>query len=268
MIEIRLLENEQKLSKSFLSVSNSSLSNISLSSKKSDQRNTFLNKSESEYLHESKTSPTKVPENQKMKKSTKIGKFYDNAKDFVYLFHLRSIDKKKRLDKTSTEKINNEMPELNFTKKELLKMDKLDRFQVKKWLDDELSKFMNDIRTSLNKPTEQVNDNSFLETNDVSKKTYFHLAAYATNLLEECEISSEKLLKYAHLFDFSESIKGNGYRLVVRNYDSCCRHLLLLLIELNEKRTGIMFQMTLFSQNVKLNNDLKELQAWVSCFKL
>ena len=272
MSEIKILKKEQKL---FRSDSISSLFSVPLKSRLSIHKQLFQQQS---LNTDSVYKPTKIPtmagNNQKEKleqvNTKNINKIKTNkAKDLLCMLHLRSIShtyKENENTKMDSTQSKPDLAKFNLSKKELLKMDMLDRFEVKQWLDDELSNFLNEFRNVLSEDSAPINDRSFLKTNEVSIKTYFHLISYAKFLLKECEISSSMILKHAHLFDFSEIIQGNGYRMVVRNYDSSCRHLLMMIIKLNEKRTGLFFRMGLHSKNIKFNNDLKELQAWVCCF--
>jgi hypothetical protein len=245
------------------SVSCSSFSNDSVSSASLNEVLT-----ENEPSNESHTIPVQLNKTKRIKKKTSPK---DKIKNMSYMLHLRPINGK---NKKSENSLNVEQrdpngakhksDELNFDQKELLKMDMLDRLQIMKWLKDELNSFTEYLKKKSKKSIKPMSDKKFLETNDVSVKTYFQLTSYAASLLKTSDALSKRILKYAPLFDFSETIKGNGYHLVVRNFDSCCRHLLIMLIKLNEKRMNILFQMSLTKRTIMLNSDLKELQAWVS----
>jgi len=244
------------------SVSCSSISNDSVSSAFFKTVST-----EKESLNESHTIPVQLNKTKTVKKPSSK----DKIKNMSYMLHLRPINGK---NKTSEHSLNVEQhdpnngkhqsDELNSDQKEQLKMDMLDRLQIMEWLKGELNSFADYFKKKLKKSIEPMSDKKFLDTNEASVRIYCELASYATSLLKTSDALSKRILKYAPLFDFSETIKGNGYNLVVRNFDSCCRHLLMLLIKLNEKRTNILFQLSLASRKIMLNSDLKELQAWVS----
>ena len=155
--------------------------------------------------------------------------------------------------------------------KQLLKIDQLNRVDLNKWLKEELDELINFFKNAtakINYIESNSYDSIFLETDEVSLVVYLKLVLYADDLVKNCDLRAKNILNHAYLFDFSKEIKGNGYRTLVRSYDSCCRHLLLLLNDLSEKKNKIFFSFNKFSfllqQKLKLNHISKELQAWVS----
>ena len=56
------------------------------------------------------------------------------------------------------------------------------------------------------------------------------------------EPSYRELSKHLHLYDFSPSIKGNGYRSLLRIVDKCCLHLLQLSRYIPSVRDSILFR--------------------------
>ena len=140
----------------------------------------------------------------------------------------------------------------------LLRKDKLNSVYLKKWLYIELEESINYFSKDSNESKHLFYDVNFLKTNEANSRVYHQLTSYAKSLLQNCDLKSKTILENAYLFDISENIRANGYRSVVRAYDSCCRHLLMLLINMNEKKNKFFFQMT------NLSFYLKELQAWVS----
>lgn len=156
------------------------------------------------------------------------------------------------------------------SKKHLLQNDQLDRQTLIDWLNDDLEELTHHFEATSNEPSEQSSSQlsglKFMETNEVTSIAYFQLASHAKDLITKCEYLCEQIDSNAHLYDFSENVKANGYRSVVKVYDSCCRHLLLLVSELNEKKNTFFFQLKLISSKPlpKLNTTLKEFQAWVS----
>jgi hypothetical protein len=206
---------------------------------------------------------------------------YESTKIFANLLHIRSMAKKfpaenqpstKFLRSDSNILTNNfqtksELNESqNFSKKQLLRRDLLDSNFVKHWLSNDLDTLIKEYESVSTFENENRTEFNFMETNEVSLLAYYRLAMRAKSLLSDCEILYNKIESNAHLYDFSEKIKTNGYRSLLRMYDSYCRHLLMLVIFFKEKKnTEGWFQVKFNSYNPlpKLNNNLKEFQAWV-----
>jgi hypothetical protein len=164
------------------------------------------------------------------------------------------------------------------SKKNLLHNDELNRSFINDWLNADLEELMHHFEAVVNEPQSNSSNQDqsaavaalkFMETNEVTSMAYFQLASHAKELITKCEYLCEQLEANAHLYDFGENVKANGYRSIVNVYDSCCRHLLLLVSDLNEKKNTFFFQLKLISSKPlpKLNTNLKEFQAWVNVFK-
>ena len=125
-------------------------------------------------------------------------------------------------------------------------------------------------KESNDQSSSQLSGLRFMETNEVTSVAYFQLSSHAKELITKCEYLCEQIECNAHLYDFSENVKANGYRSIIKVYDSCCRHLLLLVSELNEKKNTFFFQLKLISSKPlpKMNTTLKEFQAWVNFYAI
>ncbi len=175
--------------------------------------------------------------------------------------------------KTSPNEFNNNNQSSSSSKpskKILLQNDELDRCFINEWLNDDLEELMHHFEAVVNEPQNNNNDQAaalkFMETNEVTSMAYFQLASHAKELITKCEYLCQQIEANAHLYDYGENVKANGYRSIVNVYDSCCRHLLLLVSDLNEKKNTFFFQLKLISSKPlpKLNTNLKEFQAWVN----
>ena len=104
----------------------------------------------------------------------------------------------------------------------------------------------------------------FMDTSETSSNTYRQLAEHGKLLMARCGFLYKQIESNAHLYDFSESIKANGYRSLLKIYESCCRRLLMVVHELNEKKNTFLFQIKLM-QNTPLasNANLKDFQTWL-----
>ncbi|XP_005093044.1 hormone-sensitive lipase [Aplysia californica] len=69
------------------------------------------------------------------------------------------------------------------------------------------------------------------------------------------EPSYRELSKHLHLYDFSSSVKGNGYRSLLRIVQKCCLHLLQLSRYISSVRDSILFRKKFYA---------KELECYVS----
>ena len=157
------------------------------------------------------------------------------------------------------------------SRKQLLQSDQLDRECLNTWLCQDLDELINHFEAASNETSEQtaaaqLSGLKFMETNEVSSTAYLQLASHARHLMVKCDFLCKQLETSVHLYDFSENVKANGYRSLIKVYDSCCRHMLMLVNELNEKKNTFFFQLKLISSKPlpKLNTNLKEFQAWVS----
>jgi hypothetical protein len=157
------------------------------------------------------------------------------------------------------------------SRKQLLQMDQLERVPMLEWLHSDLNELINHFEVGF---SPNLDDNvlvhaaatiKFMETNEVSSVAYFQLASHAKLILSKCDLLCKQIEPNAHLYDFSEQVKANGYRSILSVYDSACRHLLLLVSDLNEKKNTFLFQLKLMSSKPlpKMNTNLKDFQAWV-----
>ena len=113
---------------------------------------------------------------------------------------------------------------------------------------------------------EEINESKetlFMETSETSSNTYRQLAEHGKLLMARCGFLYKQIESNAHLYDFSESIKANGYRSLLKIYESCCRRLLMVVHELNEKKNTFLFQIKLMNTPLASNANLKDFQTWL-----
>lgn len=179
---------------------------------------------------------------------------------------------------TKVNKINDSEPQNinNLSKRQLLNSSELKTEVLFEWLntalDDLISHFKQESSSSYNYANTTTNNKTFaikhfLETSEASSVNYFKLTSFAKSLLSNCLVLYYEVEKNAHLYDFDENLKSNGYRSLLRTFESCSRRMLKCLNDLNDKKSGFLFQFKLSNANLPLSNitnsNLKELQTWV-----
>ncbi len=104
----------------------------------------------------------------------------------------------------------------------------------------------------------------YLETSDASSSTYFKLALHVKLSILKCVALYSKLAEKCSLFDYdsgiseSVTIESNGYRSIMKTFEMCCKRTLIVVNELNEKKSSFLFQ-----KLPGVSSSLKEFQAWV-----
>ena len=101
---------------------------------------------------------------------------------------------------------------------------------------------------------------NFIETADVTPVVYFSLMRHAQELLRSTLIVYNQVEINAIFYDFDHALKSSGYRSLLRTFENCCRRTLLVLYELNEKKSRIgssLLPVKLMSKN------LREVQTWI-----
>ena len=156
--------------------------------------------------------------------------------------------------------------QLNFTKKQLLNSNDLKNDVLFEWLDSELNDLILHFKQETSYSPPNDNEKHFLDTTEETSHTYFKLASYARELLRKCLILYKNVEQNAHHYDYDENIKSNGYRSMLKGFDSCCRRMLKLVQNLNERKSGFLFQFKLSNSNLpalSMNSIMKEFQTWV-----
>jgi hypothetical protein len=69
---------------------------------------------------------------------------------------------------------------------------------------------------------------------------------------------NSKLEINAIFYDYDHNLKSNGYRSLLKIFDNCCRRTLIVICELNEKKTRVS---SIFPAKL-MNTNLKEVQTW------
>ncbi len=156
--------------------------------------------------------------------------------------------------------------QLNFTKKQLLNNNDLKNNILFEWLENELNDLILHFKQESNYSSINENEKNFLDTTEETSQTYFKLASYARESLRKCLILYKQVEKNAHHYDYDENIKSNGYRSMLKGFDSCCRRMLKVVQNLNERKSGFLFQFKLSNSNLpalSMNSTMKEFQTWV-----
>ncbi|CAF0709865.1 unnamed protein product [Brachionus calyciflorus] len=108
---------------------------------------------------------------------------------------------------------------------------------------------------------------NFMETTDQSAQTYFKLTSHAKTLFDKCLILHKQIEENLDKFDIDPNIKANGFRSLLKVFESSCYRLLTVLNDLNEKKNKFYFQLKLNNSNLPssfLNSNLiRDLQTWV-----
>lgn len=116
-------------------------------------------------------------------------------------------------------------------------------------LDVLLAYFLPDFNQSSGSST------SFLDTSIVTGDVYYQLTNHTKQLLARCTALARQVEESLPSYDYN-GIKVNGYRSLTRTYYSCLRRLLIVVHELNEKKSRRLY-LRLLSTN------LKDYQSWV-----
>jgi hypothetical protein len=156
--------------------------------------------------------------------------------------------------------------QLNFTKKQLLNNNDLKNDVLFEWLDNELNDLILHFKQESRYSPVSYNEKHFLDTTEETSQTYFKLASFARESLRKCLVLYKQIETNAHHYDYDENIKSNGYRSMLRGFDSCCRRLLKVVQNLNERKSGFLFQFKLSNSNLpalSMNSTIKEFQTWV-----
>lgn len=133
---------------------------------------------------------------------------------------------------------------------------------------------MNSILEDLIKHFKQTCDESslsadfnFMETSDQSAQTYLKLTMHAQNVMTKCLDLYRKIELNVDKYDFDPKVKSNGYRSLLRVFESCAQRLFLVLNDLNEKKGKFYFQLKLNNSNLPasfLNSNLiRDFQTWL-----
>lgn len=180
---------------------------------------------------------------------------------------LRSKSIEERSFKLKTNKVTNDMNEPNGNELFKLLEIKLDK------LIDHFKPTESSEHLAIPSLTIRENDNdnypliltspAYFETSDTSANTYYKLIAHAKSSLNKCVLIYNKLEEKISLFDYEiGSVKSNGYRSILASFEACCKRLLSVVSDLNDKKTSFLFQLKL-NTTLPVNTGLKELQAWV-----
>jgi hypothetical protein len=190
-------------------------------------------------------------------------------------------DPEATIDANEIEAELNMTTDFNLSKKELLYHD-IEPNILFDWLNKELNQLIKHFRPSNYSDSYESEHSSkpsadddlldglkplpaYMETNEVTGLTFFELSQNALRVFNRCIELCNLLNKNIHLYDYDcETIKWNGYRSLLKVFENACRRLLLVVHDLNEKKTNFLFQMRLTNNmSIPVNFNLKEFQTYV-----
>ena len=105
--------------------------------------------------------------------------------------------------------------------------------------------------------------NNILEASEVSPHLYLNLSKHGKELLRRCVSHYNNLQDAAAQYDFdTEQMPANGYRSLNQVFENCCRRLISVTRELNDKKKSIFFVFK-FNLPASLSTILKDYQIWL-----
>ncbi len=152
----------------------------------------------------------------------------------------------------------------SLSKKELLQSDHLSADQIIEYLIINLDNMIEYFHSpSLNEQNSASID--FMQSTEASASTYYRLAEHAKHVLFKCLLLYKKIEENATAYDFERHMPSNGYRSLLKIFESCCRRLLFKLIDINEKKSTFLFQLKLMNSTIPnaINTNIKEFQTWI-----
>jgi len=152
---------------------------------------------------------------------------------------------------------NYEKPVFSLLEKELVKL--IEHFKPTELQSFESPLYEKGVPTGeCSQPLLYLVSPKFLDSVDTSLKTFHDLATYAKSILNRCLISYMELERHSALFDYSKSVPSNGYRSLLKAFESCCKRMFIVVSGLNDTKNGFMFKL-----NKTRTVCLKDFQTWV-----